>query len=382
MNTATPSSSDVDFEQGSTPVSSASSKHLTVVGERAHQPQYFGQGCTSSQFLEAIRGVKVHRGGLAHVMPANRSFALDDFEFSFEWPTTCPPPHVFSSEEACDLMSAFGAFVTSGDSLTRHVVNALMIVLRDSPHGAIHNPNLFETCQGDAQFDDAGKSCRLWAVADSHLKSLPEPVCGGKVRFAHFEHPCPVDPTGFVPRYLSWFHQFPAEARALSPVFLNSFGLHCGMKPSISLLGVIKPLLQYASRTFPRPITLWGGVHAPGNNKPEQYVASQGRTPVERYNEKMEKLISELGPRGGGIMEGAMGFISWFGLTDGAKSYDGTHYAYQINMEKAHLLLNLLDILWGEAVQADGLWDVGVVCPGGRGNYQCGGEHYWEPTQA
>lgn len=41
-------------------------------------------------------------------------------------------------------------------------------------------------------------------------------------------------------------------------------------------------------------------------------------------------------------------------------------------MEKAHLLLNLLDVLWQEAVAVGGLWDIATLCPNGKEDYQCG----------
>ncbi len=45
-------------------------------------------------------------------------------------------------------------------------------------------------------------------------------------------------------------------------------------------------------------------------------------------------------------------------MTDGAVSYDGSHYSYQVNMEKAQTVLNLLDVLWGEIVAAGGLAEI------------------------
>ncbi|KAM0755398.1 hypothetical protein T439DRAFT_320089 [Meredithblackwellia eburnea MCA 4105] len=354
----------------SSSIPSSTGSHRTLVGERRFPPQYYGRGCDSRQLLQAIKGTRVKPGGLAHEMPANRSFALQDFDFSFEWPKSCPRPHVFNPDEACDLVSAFGGIVLQGDSLTRHLTNALFILLRNRADGAIHHPASHGICRGDSMFQDGtGKTCRFWALADSHLPSLPAPVCGGSARVIYFDGTCPVDPGGFVPRYEEWRSRTPPEKRALSPVLVNSFGLHCHLLPNISISGAIKPLFIHSHTAYPRPLSLWGEVHAPASNKPQKFAKKQGPEAVTKYNNIMTERIRALHP--GSVLEGAVGILSWYGLTDGAKSFDGTHYAFQINMEKAQLLLNVLDVLWGEAVAEGGLWAIGDICPRGRKSYQC-----------
>ena len=46
-------------------------------------------------------------------------------------------------------------------------------------------------------------------------------------------------------------------------------------------------------------------------------------------------------------------------------------------MEKAHLFLNLMDILWTEANSDGGLWDMATLCPGGQRSYQCEAFRYY-----
>lgn len=46
-------------------------------------------------------------------------------------------------------------------------------------------------------------------------------------------------------------------------------------------------------------------------------------------------------------------------------------------MEKAMLLLNLLDVLWQESVARGGLWEIDVLCPDGHNSYQCWPERYY-----
>lgn len=60
-------------------------------------------------------------------------------------------------------------------------------------------------------------------------------------------------------------------------------------------------------------------------------------------------------PKAALVGERGMSEVSWYGATDGAESYDGSHYSEQVNLEKALVLLNLLDVAWGEAREAGGL---------------------------
>ena len=65
---ASSSSSDVD--------------QRTFVGNRKFGPFY--SGCSSSEFLRNFKDIKVNKDGLAALVPDNQSFALEDFEFSFD----------------------------------------------------------------------------------------------------------------------------------------------------------------------------------------------------------------------------------------------------------------------------------------------------------
>jgi len=47
--------------------------------------------------------------------------------------------------------------------------------------------------------------------------------------------------------------------------------------------------------------------------------------------------------------------MDWYNSTDGASSFDGTHYSYQVAMERAQVFLNYLDATWGEVVELGGL---------------------------
>lgn len=139
---------------------------------------------------------------------------------------------------------------------------------------------------------------------------------------------CPIEPGEFIPRFLDWRSGVPSAKSALSTIIYNSFGLHCHLLASISINGLIKPINAFMQSSFPRPINLWGSVHAPGSNKPPAWLVSQGAGSVQDYNAQMKAGIDEV--RTGRIVDGVTGWLDFYGMTDGAKSFDGTHYMYQV----------------------------------------------------
>lgn len=114
-----------------------------------------------------------------------------------------------------------------------------------------------------------------------------------------------------------------------SPVFIQSVGLHmnCSVPAALSF---VKGTISYLSTVHvPRAISLWMGLHAPGLNKAVKYIPTQGREAVKKLNEGVQKELEAIGQ--GEIIDGATKSMEWFNATDGAESFDGTHYSYQVS---------------------------------------------------
>lgn len=131
--------------------------HLSplIVGPRLLAPQYHNRGCSSSALLHALKTTHVRPDGASRkvntTLPPTRLSLGDEFDFSFDL-EGCPPLHLYSAAEACDLLQGFGGLFLRGDSFVRHVVNALFIVLRERSDGAVEREG--ERCRGNAMFDD------------------------------------------------------------------------------------------------------------------------------------------------------------------------------------------------------------------------------------
>ncbi|KAM0753746.1 hypothetical protein T439DRAFT_353522 [Meredithblackwellia eburnea MCA 4105] len=314
------------------------------VGGRKNHSIYRGSGCSSNQFLEAIRLARIRPDGLSRdPLKSNGTFA-QDVALPFDL-VGCPTPHVFTKDEACDLLSSFGGLYMRGDSFVRHVHHALMMILRDRTDGGLKESGHLSKCRGDGMFVDRSFDCVKNLLWDS--QTTEEPVCGGQVH-AYIQAAQGPDGHNIIPTY-RWIVDLPISKRIYSPIIYQSGGIHHGY---------IEPVLGFGKRNFPGTVNLWAGLHAPGVNIPKMFAETQGREIVKAYNEKIEALLAL--QTTGFLEEGAMKVLPFYNVTEDAFSYDGVHYAFQVNMEKAQLLLNLLDIVWGDIAQDGGLVELKV----------------------
>ncbi|GAA5981480.1 hypothetical protein JCM11641_004777 [Rhodosporidiobolus odoratus] len=330
-----------------------------VVGPRFLKPQYYRTpgSCNSTELLRALSLARIRPDGASrHVeysIPVSDFHTLSSFKPSFDLsPQGCAEPHLYTPEEACDLLQAFGGMMLRGDSFVRHVVNALFILLTGRESGAVEKEG--ERCRGNAMFDDRKAHCREMSVTNS--QAMASSVCGGEA-FIFFE----LNSWGAQPPHLLlstydlWRSSLPAHKQILSHAFISGFGLHHHLNSLTAIQGFIKPFLSRSAQIFPKPVGIWMGIHAPAEGKPERWRVEQGEENVKRYNREVGEALEAQSPGEFGEEGVGMKQVEWYNVTEGAESYDGSHYSYQVNMEKALILLNLLDTIWGEAVEAGGL---------------------------
>lgn len=108
------------------------------VGGRNLAPQYYSASrCTSTEFLTSLSIARIRDDGASRAIDrivrdgignTTESLTLPHFEYSFDL-QGCAKPHVFTSEEACDLVQSFGGLFLKGDSMVRHLHTALMMLL-------------------------------------------------------------------------------------------------------------------------------------------------------------------------------------------------------------------------------------------------------------
>ncbi|KAK4702720.1 hypothetical protein P7C70_g3500, partial [Phenoliferia sp. Uapishka_3] len=340
----------------------------TRVGERKFKSLYHGKGCNSSELLVSLEQARISPNGATRYerdSSTNSTLDLSRFSFSYEL-ANCPQPHIFTPEETCDLLGAFGGVFLRGDSLIRHLAQSLFFLLTDSLDVVRDN---HDHCMGESLFTH-GRVCRFPSYFDMDER---ETVCGFKpsikyeqvwrfntapqkravlkpLRYGVDEYPSPSVPVGGLTEFLE---SVSPSRKSFSPLVILAFGIHFDFSLEEALDYHINPYLMNTSALTPKPVSLWSSYSAPSKRKPAKFLGKQGGAAVQKFNKEIQEALPTVSP--GEVPFGALRSMEWYGVTDGAYSYDGTHHSYLVNMEKAQMLLNLLDTIWGEIVEAGGL---------------------------
>ncbi|GJN93791.1 hypothetical protein Rhopal_006849-T1 [Rhodotorula paludigena] len=186
-----------------------------------------------------------------------------------------------------------------------------------------------EECAGNNLFINS-KTCRFYGINDA---SQIRHFCKGEP-FVHYDQVWKFNSTN-------------------TDGTINDTPLLDNLRAQDTLDVHILPFLHNTSTTFPQPLPFWSSYPAVGPNKPQRFMKKQGPGPTKKYNAAIRNALEELSP--GEAYEGAWRQLEWYNVTDGAVSYDGTHYSYQVAMERAQIFLNTLDVVWGEIVEHGGL---------------------------
>ena len=240
----------------------------------------------------------------------------------------------FSSEEACRMMSEkFFRLLLIGDSLVRHLFNALMILFTNDPEkGSLRgdlSSNETANCLGFMQFVDSGpSSCHLKTLTSIPHEKGNKSFCGGNYKFDLV------------------FKEFYSSAEATN--LLATVRRHINKNKVIIAIGVgfhmdlnakkvqkemLEPVLELKKSFGAKwPYILWLSTHANGSLKDTNYDVPSFDERIARFNQDMEKYLAEYG----------IPVFDTFSLTRGVRSIDGTHFGMGVNMVKAQLLLNFI----------------------------------------
>lgn len=151
----------------------------TRVGPRTWPRLYYGRGCNATQLLAAVKCAKIKEDGASRseysALEDRDHFNLTAFEWSYNRGSFfhtqlqikltantavegCPPPHLFSPAEACDLISSFGGIRMQGDSLMRQFVQGVLLLLTNSFRELVRDS--FSKCRGNDVFVN-GRFCKF-----------------------------------------------------------------------------------------------------------------------------------------------------------------------------------------------------------------------------
>ena len=232
---------------------------------------------------------------------------------------------IYDGAGACSVLQRAGGVVVLGESFERHLYMGLLNVLTDDyDEGALtHGGRLHgfspSTCRGERQYNE--RDCRR------HRDTRREPIagCGGAEvvvyhDLSHAQH--------WERRNLS------ALLRPRSTV-LAGFGLHEDLNSSrvtSGLRSLLRAVAVFGPSREQQPAVLWASRPAQGALKPHEFIKSQDNAHLIAFNEAMAAFSRERGVE----------VYDWFRLSEGAHSFDGSHYGLHVNVLNAQLLLNYL----------------------------------------
>jgi len=243
----------------------------------------------------------------------------------------------FTSDEACSLMSdRISRLVLIGDSLVRHLFNALMILFTDDrQRGSLilsrdhpSDNDMAETCEGAMQFVDGGSPSCHTKTLTSIPHNTQRSFCEGRNKFDFFfKEYYNIDKA---PNILETVRQ---NLNKEKTVIAIGVGLHTDLNAREVQQKIIEPLLEIKKSSGSIwPYIIWISVHAHGSLKDTYYNVPSHNDRIARFNLDMEKYLLAFG----------IPVFDTFNLTRGVRSIDGTHFGIGVNMMKAQLFMNFI----------------------------------------
>lgn len=242
----------------------------------------------------------------------------------------------FTSEEACSLMSdRISRLVLIGDSLVRHLFNALMILFtNDYQRGSLRlsgdhrMDHKMENCEGAMQFVDGGTpSCHTKTLTSIPLDTQRS-FCRGHKKFDFFlKEYYNMDKA---PDILATVRQNLNKEKTIIAI---GVGLHIDLNAAKVQKYIMEPVLEIKKSSGSIwPYILWISIHAHGSLKDTYYNIPSHNDRITHFNLDMEKYLSVFG----------IPVFDTFNLTRGVRSIDGTHFGMGINIMKAQLFMNFI----------------------------------------
>ncbi|XP_071119628.1 uncharacterized protein [Haliotis cracherodii] len=230
-------------------------------------------------------------------------------------------PRQYSAKQSCQLLDG-GTIRFLGDSLVRHIYTGLLMTVRGNfKDGAVRptESRVWKSkCSGMNMFEE--RNCRR------RLDAQPKNICRGRVTLSWKKH--------YVSR--RWTELINDVTEGLADrrtLFVVGIGIHEDYNSTKVKLEYLKPTLDRLRKIgILWPKVLFVDMNAPGIMKRSD---TQSKPHVLRFNRDMEKFLKVY----------KVPVLKTFNMTDGVRSFDGTHYALGVNVVKANILLNYIQEL-------------------------------------
>ncbi|KIV78900.1 hypothetical protein PV11_06502 [Exophiala sideris] len=255
----------------------------------------------------------------------------------------------FTTEEVCSILSRFEKVIVVGDSMMRHVVGALNVLLRkDLGYGAVTNWNFDEQelqeCFCNHQMDV--KSCSVQGIfsTSSVLQQDPSSLaCSEPIDLViEMMLKFPLDPTE-----VSRYQDLLATTKPRKPyAFIFGHGLWNDLDIQASM-NWLDEILEHTLDKAPylgavnnrRSHMIWPRLYitpnAAGVLKPDQWLVSQGDKQLMIFEESVRVEAAQRGVE----------TLGTWNMSVQATKYDGVHLDLKGNLIKAMGVLNWLNLV-------------------------------------
>ncbi|KAI1324901.1 hypothetical protein F5Y16DRAFT_401904 [Xylariaceae sp. FL0255] len=273
----------------------------------------------------------------------------------------------FSTLEACEILNRFSQVILVGDSMLRHVIGALNIIIReDLGYGGVTDWNFNarerQWCFCNTQFDVTECSVQGIYKTEDVIKNDPESLA------------CPrLIPGWSTDLRMEQMVRYPIEKiehqRLESAIdtgpsskrkaFILGHGLWNDLEIDKSkawlntVITVIEGKMQFRTRLKAPPTDLKRNSrngneqqhmpvllvtpNAAGELKPDEYIVTQGNKALIKFEHAMAREASRL----------RIDHLGTWNMSIQAHLYDGVHMDMRGNLVKAMMVLNWLDLLEG-----------------------------------
>ncbi|XP_071119050.1 uncharacterized protein [Haliotis cracherodii] len=229
-------------------------------------------------------------------------------------------PREYSPRQICQLLDG-GTIRFLGDSFVQHLYTGLLMTVRGNFKDGGVRPTESRAwksrCSGMNMFDDG---CRRF------LDSRPWNICGGRVTLSWLEH-------NFGKSWTALINDVIVGLAYRKTLFVIGIGMNEDYNSTKAKMDYLKPTFDRLRKIdILPPKVLFVDMNAPGIMKRSH---TQSKPRVLRFNRDMEKFLKEY----------KVPVLKTFNMTDGVRSFDGTHHALGVNVVKANIFLNYIQEL-------------------------------------
>jgi hypothetical protein len=257
--------------------------------------------------------------------------------------------HWFNTKEACQISAKFAGVFVHGDSLSRHVTQGLfMHFTGDLVSGGLPRTSpktvLYDSCICDGQFSE-NKVCRDYSLSMFNVANIRSYGACSNINHGQNKRANPLFNT-----FKFYYNSDPQKTcfNDTRPRFIVlQGGVHFDSSAKVTMekhVDIMVTSLTKIQQTclFKYALHFVFMGYDAQSRKLDKAYPNQSRENATLFNSEMEVLISDRFPKSKGFN---ITFLNFWNMTRDSQSSDGFHYLSDVNLVKAMVLFNHMDLI-------------------------------------